>query len=154
MRWKPSSGYAASTETDVEGRFRIEDAATGSGKLLVDGTHRSLEPWSAEVGPGRMLEDLELSAAPCGALLVRLRDDAGRPASGVNIEVDSDHYRSSGTWTDVQGRAWIEGVRPGEVRLLLFEYSSGGPFPNTRILGRKTVQVPPGETLELEYRVR
>ena len=152
--WNPGRGNSTSASTDDEGRFLIEGAATGAGELSLGGdAYRSIDPWSGSVASGEVVGELELTAAPCAAMLVRILDAGGRPASGVKVEVETDHYRGSAAWTDVQGRVWIAGIRPGEVRLTLFEVPRPGRLQQP-LIRTQTVQLPPGETIEFEYRVK
>lgn len=79
---KPPAALGA---TDAEGRFRVAQARTDSGRLLV--THRGFAPHREDFAfDGYVARELEVVLRAGGTLSGTVRDDAGEPVAGAEVE--------------------------------------------------------------------
>ena len=112
-----SDVVGAAAQTDVDGRFRLEQVPSGPAQVAVhaDGYAPARLP-ALEVPEGGEVDDLEVVLRPAVVLAGKVTLPDGRPADGALVEVSSqspeDPTAGVGV-TDHDGRYRLAGLAPG-----------------------------------------
>ncbi len=126
--------------TDARGRFRVTGLDPSGAEVSI--YHESLAP--ATLSGRGAGEEAVVRLAPGGRVIGTVLDEAGAPASGVQVVAEGPLLKSAES--DPEGRFLLEGLAPGRYRLVRTDRP---PTPGT-----PTVEIAAGETVEISLPVR
>jgi len=134
---------STTVKADVEGRFVIEDAPSGT--LIAHAVHPKFAEARLELGglgPGRQKEGVRIDMADTGALSGRVVDESGSPVADVRVTWNAeggDRAAIEGTATGSDGRYRLPHVPAGKALVVAKAATAAGETTTEVVVGADVV---------------